>query len=693
MKDLLVFFATLFVIAAVFFIPTTNVFEFNTHWFSPALLLLAVVAMVIFLRYLYVHVKWNTKLADATIFLVIVTIQIVISRLMFVGLTSDDLRVKAQAFSLAGGSHSWDDYFYMFPNNVNVSIVYSWCIRLFRFFFSAHVDRYVALFLFILADAAIFLGYRSVKMLSPYKKTGTLFLLLAACFLPFYTYPLNFYTDPLMFFFPVLSFYLFLKSRNSTTRVKRVLFFLGTIVALCVGYFIKSNVVVIIFALVLALTFGYFDSKKASKVWPKLFIRLGIVVVMFIGILGVSSFVQKANNFENIPQKEIPSTAWIYMSLNPETDGQTNGDLYQFQNIKSMAERKVQIRRAIKKRVKMLGPAGLINHFWRKLTYMFSRGVMDSDEPGLQGFSHNIIFKRIQHVMFWLANFTQVVYVLTLVGFLAFAIYLRSSRVLKGHTAFATLSILGIMSFHVLFWESEARYAFIILMFLIMLGSIGLSALFEDKQINRNSFINKKGIKEVEAIGVIALALVAFATTEPLTKVEINQEMPVAQQTGLTYALRKPFIIHAGRVAQQTFSANGKFSKVYLNSELFKTNKLRVSIFDRSRKKITDMKVLPSNDTKTIVEIKGHPGVYDIQIKNLTNTSIDLWGVNYSPYYALTPESLKNGSQEGYYLAFKAFSERKQLLLSTRLLSFITFLCLAIILSSIYFSNLKIETK
>lgn len=686
-KGILSFFSLLFFLTSLFFIQKDNVFVVNSNWFSPAMLLLMAITMFTLLHFIYVHLEEKAKLIDATIFSLIILAQIITAKFLSIGLTTDNLRVKSQAFSLANNNYNWSNYFYFFPNNVNASIIYSWIIRFFKIISYKHADQLTTLLLFFLADAAIFIGYKIVKMLSNHRNAGTVFLLLTACFLPFYFYPLNFYTDSLMFFFPILSFYSFLKSIRPSSQVNQLIFFSVATVSLGIGCLIKTNVAIIFFAFILTSILTCLNSQKRVNRWQYLSIRLGIITIVLVSIFFLNSSMKRANGFENNLQREIPSTAWIYMSLNPNSDGQTNTDLYQFGNIKSMTERKIQVRHGIKERIMDLGPSGLINHFWRKFLFMFSTGVMNSDDGGLQALPHNKISEHLSQIVFLLANVTQVAYILILFGFSSFSIHLKCKHVLCDKTMFATLSILGIMTFHVLFWESEGRYAFIILMFLIILGAIGLSDIFEEQKKHALKGIeNNKKIK-VLIIGVIAL--VAISTSQPLTRVQINEEIPVAQQVGFPYALKTPLFVKAGRTTRQEFYSHNTFSKISLDSNILQSKKIKVYIFDDLDKKNIYVKSPKSDGVKTIIPIAGHAGRYEIKIKNVSKDKIAIWDVNYSPDYSLAPDGLQSKNQRGYYLPFKAFYEKKEILLSKQLLWLIMLFCLVIILMNIYFSQRK----
>ncbi|WP_421017338.1 glycosyltransferase family protein [Furfurilactobacillus cerevisiae] len=627
---------------------------------------------------------------DGLNMLIIIFCQSIFAKYLTIPITTDDLRVKAQAYLLAFGDKKWPEYFHMFPNNVNVTIVYSWLIRIFQKISPHHVNDLIVIFLFLLMDIAILSSYRCIVLLTHRGSVGTLFLLVMIFFLPVYLYAFFFYTDPLMVVFPAIAFYFLLKSKlTKQTHTKWTMFVLS-VISLGVGYVLKPNVVIIVVALIVFCFVSFFEDGSSAKKMLTLSIQIFILLFVFAGFKFSSNAMQSANGFNRSVQKEVPSSAFIYMSLDPNSSGQITGDLFKYQNIRSVREKKVSSNKDIKKRLNTLGVDGITNHWWKKLVHTFGSGVMGSDLPSLSAIGHVRVASHLHQILFWLANLNQVVYIIILFGIVFFAVSEFASPTDIGKKSlFAALSILGIISFHVLIWEAESRYSFIVMFFMIILGTIGLSKSFE-----KYDAVKLKALKAKTfcALSVCAIALVGFSTSQPLTKINNTESVITALQSGLSSSQDKQYVLSPKQTVEQRFSATNYFSTVSISSEVFNDPRVRVQIIDEEKHTSVTVKSNQFNSASSSVPINGHPGHFRIRITNMTNKTIKMSGLNYTPHFkASSGTNLEDDLHPGHSVPFNAYYDISTQLVNSWSLGLITIFSSLFILESIGFFKRRID--
>lgn len=677
----LAFITGLMLVASIFFIPSQNLISMNSSWFSPFLFILLSVSVFLLLRMFYRFISTHKNIViyvNSVIAVGIAILQILTVKFMSIAVSTDDLRVKAQAFSLAAGDKTWTSYFYVFPNNVNVTVFFSWLIRLVKIFSAQHVSLLIAIFLFVLTDLAIFFNYKSIYLLTKNRAIQSLFLIVTACFLCVYTFALSFYTDPMVIVFPSMSLYFYLRYRFDKSKISSWRDFVIAVLALTIGYVVKPNVIIILIAIVLAVVLEFKSIKELKKEWLTLFFKLGIIVLFLIGGKGATTLVQRENNFTAKPVEEVPSSAFMYMALNPDTDGQISQDMFKFQDIKSVSQRKQEIKVETKKRFRKMGAGVLINHFWRKFVFTFSRGTVDGDFSTLQAYRHAKISGHLKMLVFWAANISQIMYILVLAGLFRFSVneFLQPSE-MGSKAIFPVVSFLGIVSFHTLFWEAEARYAYLTLFFCIVLGSIGLVSCFENDSIIKAA----KNNKSLFTIIFSVITLAGFATSQPLTKIVFEERIDAANRPGTTYYLKKPFVLRSRESGKQVFYAKSNFSFIWLEAGIVPNNKVHVKIIDESKhsEKRVDGSVA-ANGFITL-PIAGHAGKYTIEVKNIGTKTEKLYSYNYSPHYNLSDgTNMINGYQNGYSVPFEAYYSVYNSPIKTWQLIFISIISLVFII-------------
>ncbi|MCF6165370.1 hypothetical protein LROSL1_0911 [Furfurilactobacillus rossiae] len=660
---LLGFFGVLGFISSVFFIPTKGTFQFNTNWFSPFFLIISAFAFSLFLwlrsRESTVNSDAKVKQKSRFLFLGILILQILVVFMFKIPVGSDDLRVKTQAYALMNNNLiPWTDYFTKFPNNVNTSIVYSWILKGLSILFPGKLDVAVPILLILLLDGALFLLLTVIEKKKGVK-SGLIFLMISFPLLPLYMMMLSFYTDGLVVSFAIYAIFFFHKYTDFSEENLRWFFFAIACIFLAIGFFIKPNIVLMLIALVVAslLSFRRGDLTKGNL--QEALIRILIIAaVVFVEVVSSAS-IQKSYRFTKNPEVQQSSIEFVLMGIKPGTDGQLDandmGDAAQFTNIKSLAKRQKAEEKVISERIDQMGPTGLIEHFWRKFNFVFGRGTMDADSSGLQA-THPWVQSRLSVFMFLWDNVTQVSYIIVMLGLAIFGlteIKRKSSFV----NLFVSLSCLGVILFHTFIWEAESRYAFIVLPFMLFLSAQGLARLFEllDDHASGISFGVRRNICGTL---LVALGIVAIATSYPLLSIQYSSKIHAAQEPGLTFNQPTPFEIKAHGKAYQTFKASRDFNQVSLYAQELLTEGVSTSIIDLSSQRTihADNKNISNDGWRNFlsIPIQGHAGKYSIRINNNTNRALKIFSVNYSPDYPLSSGSLKGSNQKGYYLAFDA---------------------------------------
>jgi len=203
-------------------------------------------------------------------------------------------------------------------------------------------------------------------------------------------------------------------------------------------------------------------------------VRLGTTVLMAsILLAGVSGnhALQRANRYQANPNSALPATSWIAMSWNPARHGEYDRfDATKIIHQPTEAAKKQAAQQLLDDRLTALGPTGIIVHFFRKSQLLLATGTFDA-------FQVNSAFERApgwyhrhRSTVDWLfANWCQVAYLALILVNLGWGVQQLRRRHLSSAYLLGGLFMLGLMTFHIVFWETEERYA-LPLLFLLIAG-------------------------------------------------------------------------------------------------------------------------------------------------------------------------------------------------------------------------------
>ncbi|WP_279491064.1 hypothetical protein [Lactiplantibacillus pentosus] len=380
--------------------------------------------------------------------------------------------VRNQAIALAQGSHRWAYYFKVYPNNVNSALLESVFIKLLLGMGIKAPWMILNLLRFAWIDTGLLSGLVLLKHWQHWRPSGLLLMLTWLLSIPVYSYGVFPYNDalvmPLALNVAALG-WLFVNKHGW----QRWLAGVATWLLLAMGYVMKSNLVVLIIAVL--LTVGLMVVLDKTR-W-RLAVEWLVGSVVTLGLITMlMTTAAKHNGYVKDPELATPVTSWIAMSLNPDTQGQYHGaDFYPIRNTKTQAAKKKMAAESIKSRVEQMGPLGLVDHFYQKLGVFYSHGDFDAINliaQWLKAPSRYILHQR--HYKFWALLLTQSWYLALLIGSI-WQLFTQRKHLIS--TAMLSLVLLGLTAFHVLIWEVEPRYALPLLPIIMLLGCEGWSTM------------------------------------------------------------------------------------------------------------------------------------------------------------------------------------------------------------------------
>ncbi len=504
------------------------------HWFIPIVMVLVVaLSLLIIVKIQQLFKKMNAK--QRRIYWIVLIALIVIAQLFvlfnFVPYgEADSFFVRKQALALAEGSRHWNNYFYTYTNNLNYTIFDSWLIKLGRCFGMKYPWIFINFLQFVWVDLGLWASAVILKYWQkPIAKLWLPFIWLI--YIPIYCYGIVNYTDVWILPIPMMVMACELNWRHQTGK-KQILPALGIILGITFALMMKANMIVLAIALIMSLCF---DPIKAKKSWLKV---LGLVIPLLLAIIisvPVGHHLAYHYGFNKDNKQELPATSWIYMSLNPQTNGLYNSsDAYTQMNLKSVQARKEFEKVGIKQRIKQKGIRGMSALWRRKARVFLANGDVDCMRltSQWQKVPHWFI-AHINGIQFWIGNSLQFLYLTSLVGALLLFIPQQNKKK-NWHFLTLGLFIIGLSIFHIIFWEVEERYALPIMIPIMLFGMSGWSRL---PVLTFSRHFQKLG--SIVVIPVL-LGVIYYGEVNQLTRPSTQYSNTNIQSRGLYY---EPFAI------------------------------------------------------------------------------------------------------------------------------------------------------
>lgn len=463
-----------------------------------------------------------------------------------------------QAQNLSHGNLEWDHYFEVYPNNVNIAIL--WGI-LFRFFHFLHIrnDLPGAYCLqLILLDSSILFLYRVMKSKINNNLANILFFSMLLYF-PLTMFTVWVYNDSIstsLIIF-VIGFLILFWYNN---KRKRYFYFISAIILLAFTFLIRQNVVVVVIALLMTIML-------IKQNWKEKVIQIMMVFAVFLSFNITSNLVHAQKQFNPDKNVAVPTLSWINMGLNNETSGEVHGAdpfLFEKRGRTSREKNKLYLQ-SIKQRLTAYSPSSFAEHYLKKVVYMYSTGLTVQDFFYWFARTNNSpsILSRFGPAMI---NAFQVFYIV--IYFVTGCFILRRFKNIKDENpiiTFCILSFLGVFAFQVGFWEVRDRYGLVAVPFLLFIFSVSVSKINYRKLLHncQNHLIGKKKSFAIIGVGMIVLAYL------------FDFNLTSMQNTIYRYSLNQPFITYEGgkevrflpnQKYQITFDVEEKYNKGSFNN-------------------------------------------------------------------------------------------------------------------------------
>lgn len=595
------------------------------------------------------YLKWDASLSEKTvtriitlIFIAIMIVQLLVIRFLPTSVYHDPFRVLVQAEQLSHGNLSWNDslYFWRFPNNVSLTVLLSYWLKLTNFL---HMDTYwgIHLLSFILLDIFIFAILRSVRRLSHQHGAA----LLAAMFFlvsPFaYTYYLQvFYSDlPTLLCLAIV--FNVLIGWSSFNRTKKIVTGIGLVLSVIVGEVVKPNLIVLLVAVSLVGIWLLIKNRQQLKMIK---MPLILIVLGFVLAVPTAAGLKSAGHFKNNNEYAFPTAHWIWMSYNPRTTGRYSfSDVQTLSSIQGKQAKQEYLKKALPERLEQLGPRGIIKRWFVKASILLNVSFMPNAYSGgfiaapklyqkfeLQLSAIGMIVMRIGFTLLYAETF-----------FRCLRLWKRRFQSTDDPRIMLTiLTALGYLAFHTLLWETESRYGQVMVPLLGILCSIPSLALESERRIRQRT--KREGWF---TLGAIVAALAAFVTAPTLYSARGHYVAEQQSQLSLQFDAKKtkirPYdtlsqqvkLNHTARHFDVSLNPAAEFSGVLINEQTHQHYELK-----RTYNALTLKRTLPE-------------GMYRIQLRNDLQRSQSVL-ITKTMSYRLAPYPLEIDQHKYPYWSF-----------------------------------------
>ncbi|ANZ60384.1 hypothetical protein [Secundilactobacillus paracollinoides] len=421
---------------------------------------------------------------------------------------ADSFIVKNQAVALT--SHlttHWNSYFQVYSNNNNLVLLQTALLKIGNFFGLKTPWVLLNLLRFMWLDTALWAG---LSILKTWHRNALrpLFAGMWLLTIPLYCFGLFLYSDSLVIPIPIVTLALWQLSRQHTGWKRYSLAGL-LIVELVFGVLIKPNMIVMVIAFIGLMGIGWLHRKISFKTAVTL--SLTCLLALGGGLYG-SKIMAKQAGYQPNANLALPATSWIAMSWNPATNGEyTFQNAYQERLLPTKQAKDVHAKTLLEHRLTKLGPTGTVTHLVKKSDAFLSSGTFG-------GFNLTNQWQRAPH--WYLANQDAIGYHLTVlsqvmyVGLLLLVLLFFTALPVNWENGFLSLSLLGLMSFHIIFWEVEPRYALPLLPILLLWGVLGTQRLPVPATL-QNRKLGRYAVPFITGISLIlgGIGLTRFQTT------------------------------------------------------------------------------------------------------------------------------------------------------------------------------------
>lgn len=531
----------------------------------------------------------------------------------------DDFDMRRQIANLVAGNYHWDSYFYFGPN-AGAVLFFSAIVKFFGG--NAHQSLILNLVNFALIDAAFLSGLGIVRRLG--HRLSCWYFLLGIIFAPLWITALFVYTDVGALGFSMVGLYIYSKSERVNNVYLRVSLIFFAILFMTFAYFNKANTIILLIAAII-----YYGLKIRLNDW-KLVLRQ--LLILLVSVIISFSFISGVKQVCHVPASTYPATYWVAVGYNAQTDGTIGKNgvaTWPGTGLLPTKEARTKYdNRLLKAEVKGNGLVGNLKLFLKKINVQWSLGTI-----GITSRSFMILSKSINlyNYLFGVKNgllqvLSQCLYLIVLVGMLITALSKLTSNVTTPTMMeLLALYFVGIFSFHTFFWEVQERYAYIVILPMVIIGAAGLSVISK----NLSVYVNKapKLLPQTgAALGVTFIVLVAG-----LMMSIHNAPERVGTQVvmGQNFFRKEPLLLKSGQTLREQVVMKKSFSGLFLG---FDTDPAKVKV-------TINGKTIKQN--QNVFNHDKLPGSYNLALENISPATIVI-PTMVSPWMDLLQQPIKH---------------------------------------------------
>jgi len=541
-------------------VPVT--FRIDHDWLSPLIIILGA---GIYLGGVGLAFRWFHRLSsrqhrylNVSLWILLLAIQFFVAVNWISAPRADLYFVHQQAITLLNGSHHWTNYFYTYPNNVSFTILLSGLLQIGRWL-GSDAGVWLNLVQFAWLDCGLVAVWYVLTKKNPAR--GHLFLGIILGTIPLYAYALNTYNDTYVLPMGLLTIVLVRGLLQAQTWRQTVPRALGLGLILTATYLLKANFIVLIIATILII--WLLPNATTHPFLTRSWVTLLLLALLAGGMVGNRAG-QQAAGFQSNSNQALPATSWIAMSWNPANYGQYDRhDVGRIIAQPTAGAKQAQAKRHLKDYLDQLGPSGIIHHLYRKAKLFLATGTFDSFQISPAYDRAPNWYRQHRNTIDWLlANWCQVNYLALLIVNFGWGIQQIRRRKFSTGYLLGGLFIIGLACFHVIFWESEERYALPLLPLLIAGTAAGYRQPLNLLRWSQRSRWLPLGL----AIGfTAALGIGAWQNYDLVTKPRNHHVSVVSQNEGRYYQNHK-VRLQQNQQLTQPFTAPLPFNHVLINN-------------------------------------------------------------------------------------------------------------------------------
>lgn len=371
-----------------------------------------------------------------------------------------------------GNINDLADYFYYFPNNLGLTVLFKGYFTIVHAFWGEKTDYFIAAL--VLGSVVVTVFRFSVIQISrklfgeEYAVTAAVLLLL--CF-PLYFAAAVFYTDVMSMAAPALFYLFYLYAKDAKSLQKSIVWYVLMALVAAVGMEIKFTVVIIVIAVGIELLL--------RGEWKRLAIMAGVHLVVICAVFSTVDSVVYSRLLvrEQAEKQNTPYLHWIMMGA--QGNGSYSPEDYEFtRSFEDKEEQRKALKTEIKRRYREMGIQGILDLWKSKTIKCFGDGTYAlsdflDDEPAENSkWNQWLLYSGNKYDIYQTLCLGVFVAVMLLMLFGVIGSFGRK-RVLPVEMTALWLAFLGIWIFLML-WETSARYFTNYLSVMLVAAAFGL---------------------------------------------------------------------------------------------------------------------------------------------------------------------------------------------------------------------------